>query len=340
MVLVVPDGGIQIVNLATLPSEGGRYLVEIGPMFHYLSTERDLVRASREHANGRGLLAFGNPDFDATARSAALQPGSPTGPGSAQGPSQAAPGPVTARRSGCDRFEDVLFAPLPGSAQEIGEIAALWDRQQKSGGSLRFAGADASEENFKRHAPGQSMLHIATHGFFLNADCPSGLPTWRGVGGLSQQSITPTVIKGEISLLLPGLALAGANHRRGAGAGEEDGILTAEEIVAIDLSGVEWAVLSACQTGLGELRDGEGVFGLRRAFQIAGVRSILMSLWSVEDVATRDWMGRVYRARMSGLSTVESVRSASVESLLERRREEQLTHPFYWGAFVAVGDWR
>jgi CHAT domain-containing protein len=142
-------------------------------------------------------------------------------------------------------------------------------------------------------------------------------------------------------LLLSGLALAGANRRNEAGPNEEDGILTAEEIASLDLSGVEWAVLSACETGVGEVRAGEGVFGLRRAFQVAGARTLIMSLWSVEDEATRAWMGYLYRARLEEKKdTAESVRAASLAVLEERRAKGESTHPFYWGAFVAAGDWR
>jgi CHAT domain-containing protein len=137
------------------------------------------------------------------------------------------------------------------------------------------------------------------------------------------------------------LALAGANRRQYASVAEEDGILTAEEIAGLDLAGVEWAVLSACGTGLGEVKTGEGVLGLRRAFQVAGAATLIMSLWSVEDQAARRWMRALYEARhVRGMSTAESVREASLEVLRERRSKGESTHPLFWGAFVATGDWR
>jgi CHAT domain-containing protein len=145
----------------------------------------------------------------------------------------------------------------------------------------------------------------------------------------------------ENPLLLSGLVLAGANHRSAAGAEEDDGILTAEEIAALDLSGVEWAVLSACDTGVGDIRAGEGVFGLRRAFQVAGVGTLIMSLWSVEDEATREWMTALYEARLERrLDTAEAVREASLSVLRRHREAGESTHPFYWAGFVAAGDWR
>ena len=118
-------------------------------------------------------------------------------------------------------------------------------------------------------------------------------------------------------------------------------MLTAEEIAALNLNGVEWAVLSGCDTGVGEIRAGEGVFGLRRAFQVAGVKTVIMSLWTVEDQATRQWMAALYENRLvKKLATVDAVREASVTMLRQRRAKGISTHPLYWAAFVATGDWR
>jgi CHAT domain-containing protein len=142
-------------------------------------------------------------------------------------------------------------------------------------------------------------------------------------------------------LLRSGLALAGANQCASAPAGAEDGILTAEEIAALDLTGVESTVLSACDTGVGEVRTGEGVFGLRRAFLIAGVETIVMSLWQVEDKAARRWMRALYENRLQGQGdTASAVRTASLAVLNERRSRGACTHPFFWAMFVATGSWR
>jgi CHAT domain-containing protein len=109
----------------------------------------------------------------------------------------------------------------------------------------------------------------------------------------------------------------------------------------LNLEGTEWVVLSACDTGTGQIKAGEGVFGLRRAFQIAGVRTVIMSLWSVEDQSTRTWMRALYIERFQkGASTADAVRNASVQVLQARRARSESTHPFYWAAFVAAGDWR
>jgi len=163
------------------------------------------------------------------------------------------------------------------------------------------------------------------------------------VGGLASATSTTDVRTplSEHLFSLSGLALAGANNRSSGEPGAEDGILTAEEVVSLNLEGVEWAVLSACDTGLGRIRAGEGIFGLRRAFQIAGVRTVIMSLWAVDDEATRLWMQSLYEGRLTRhLSTARAVRDASIAMLSYRRTKGLSTHPFFWAGFVAAGNWR
>jgi CHAT domain-containing protein len=188
-------------------------------------------------------------------------------------------------------------------------------------------------------AVGRQVVHLATHGFFLGAPCIVAPARTRGVGGLVN-STRPAAAIDDNPLVAAGLAFAGANG--GAGRGALDaGILTAEEITSLNLHGTEWAVLSACDTGLGTIRAGEGVFGLRRAFQIAGVRTVIMSLWSVEDQAARSWMRFLYQARLQRhLDTADAVHDANLRALSARRSGGQSTHPFFWAAFVAAGDWR
>ena len=108
----------------------------------------------------------------------------------------------------------------------------------------------------------------------------------------------------------------------------------------MNLSGTEWAVLSACDTGKGHVLAGEGVLGLRRAFQSAGAGSVIMSLWPVEDESTRHWMDYLYEARVKGATTADAVCEASVHLLRERRAHARNDNPFYWASFVAAGNWR
>jgi len=207
-------------------------------------------------------------------------------------------------------------------------------------GAVVLTGRAANEAEVKRAVVGRQVVHLATHGFFLGAGCEPGPGNTRGVGALSTASSRASALA-ENPLLLSGLALAGANRRARTGSGRDNGILTGEEVAALNLQGTEWAVLSACDTAIGEIKAGEGVFGLRRAFQIAGARTIIMSLWSVEDQAARLWMRTLYEGRFQKrLSTAQAVHDASMRVLQSRRARGQSTHPFYWAGFVAAGDWR
>jgi tetratricopeptide (TPR) repeat protein len=330
-VFVVPDGAIDLVSLATLPAAGDRYVLETGPLIHYLSAERDLARVADPPASPGGWMVLGGPDFDAAA-------GTPVVGAPIAGAARAGP------RSICPELGALRFDPLPGALAEADEVAALsvagtaargdsparGDGHGRGDGAAgggagpaiaRLSGAGATEAAFKATAPGRTILHLATHGFFVSSDCEAVR---------------------EEPLLGAGLALAGANRRaESAGAdAANDGLLTAEEIAALDLHGVEWAVLSSCGSGLGRVQAGEGVLGLRRAFEIAGVRTEIMSLWSVEDHAARDWIGRLYAHRRAGSTTAEAMRQASRDLIAARRKAGTVTHPYYWGAFVATGDWK
>ncbi len=351
-VFVVPDGSVNLVSLTALPIGQTGYLLEQGPMIHYLSTERDLVVAKNLNLVGNGLLAMGAPSFEHSSPFNAPEK-RPT-----PGGNDLFRGAV----SKCPSFQTMQFSVLPATGKEANYVAGLWKEfgPPATGSSLGpkvLLGSAADERSFKQLSPGNRVLHLATHGFFLGGDCNSALDGNRSVGGL----VTPKKPKpantkapvakaattlqavgtGENPLLLSGLALAGANRRAAATANEDDGILTAEEVASLDLSGVEWAVLSACDTGLGEIKAGEGVFGLRRAFQIAGAHTVIMSLWSVEDRAAMTWMRALYEGRLARkLDTASAVREASLVVLRQRRARGQSTHPFYWAGFVASGDWR
>jgi CHAT domain-containing protein/Tfp pilus assembly protein PilF len=344
-IFVVPDGALHRVTLAALPSGRSGYLVESEPVVHYLSAERDLVRGTPA-GRGKQLLAVGNPDFES-------EPGRPPpralemarldlSEGLAPGIGEVYRG----ARSACTDFQSSRFVPMPGALEEVREIAELWsgrfaDGHPDSDTALVLTGNASHEAILKQVAPRHNVIHIATHGFFLDRSCPLA-PETSGATKRNADSGArlAAVAAAENPLLLSGLALAGANRRDSAVRGEEDGILTAEEIASLDLSGVEWVVLSACRTGLGTVVSGEGVLGLRRAFEVAGADTLIMSLWSVRDDAARVWMRQLYEGRLEGLSTDQAVRQASLQIIEDRRRAGRSTHPFYWGAFVAAGDWR
>ena len=162
--------------------------------------------------------------------------------------------------------------------------------------------------------------------------------------------------------LLSGLAFSGANHQPEPD--QDDGILTADEIASLRLDGIDLVVLSACETGLGEVAGGEGLLGVQRAFQVAGAQTTVASLWEVDDVATRWLMERFYRNYWEKeMSKVDALREAQLYLLnhpeelrdilddpaeirgvqrLQRDEEGQPKRlsPQFWAAFVLSGDWR
>ncbi len=328
-VFIVPDGALNLVSFASLPSGTTRYLAESGPLLHYLAAERDLALLEEELPAPGKLLAMGGPDFNYRSAIHASRGSQPTAP-----PPARPINPTRAASLNCSGLDSVTFQPLPATAHEVNEIATIWKRVGRLPTTL-LLGAAATEEALKAEASQTGILHLATHGFFLAGACTGSASTTRGTGG-----VISGVAEESSPLRLSGLALAGANQRRYA-IDSDDGILTAEEVAGLDLRQAQWVVLSACDTGIGEVAVGEGVLGLRRAFRIAGARTLIMSLWSVDDDATRRWMRVLYESRLvRRLDTAASTREAELTMLRERRAAHESTHPFYWASFVAVGDWR
>ena len=198
-------------------------------------------------------------------------------------------------------FKDQNFADLPGTAEEVSKIGDILRSQKMEVTS--YTGINAIEENVKG-LKNPDILHLATHGFFIND---------------SASSINP--------MIRSGIILAGV---RNDNEGKEDGILTAYEATNLDLEGTSLVTLSACQTGLGEVRNGEGVYGLQRSIIVAGAKNLVMSLWKVDDEATAKLMSIFYQLR-SEKNNLNAFREAQIE--LRKIYPE----PFYWGAFVMLG---
>ncbi|MBK8232811.1 MAG: CHAT domain-containing protein [Candidatus Eisenbacteria bacterium] len=340
---IVPDGSLHGLAFAALPGVTTPFAIEEGFSFQSLNAERDLLPTEARPAARARFLALADPDYD-------LDPRRRAPAASPEFPSGGAFSLFRGERAHCPEFERVRWDRLPQTRREVEEVSAIWKETHEAGPHQVeiLSGSRASEAVFKAEAPGSVFLHLATHGFFLGADCAIGSDDQRGIGGLVGEPApaappAPGASASESarSLQLAGLVLAGANHRADAGPEVEDGILSAEEIAALDLRTVQLAVLSACDTGLGQPRPGEGLLGLRRALQIAGAQSVVMSLWSIEDTATRAWMEHLYRARFTQERDIPaSVAAASLAILADRRAAGRTDHPFYWAAFLASGNWR
>lgn len=325
LVFIAPDGGLNIMSFAGLMNQDGEYLIEKLPI-HYLSSGRDLLRLKDEARSATGLFALGDPDYDATPM--ARLSGSEAAPESTSELTYQATHNV---RSACEELRGTTLSQLPGTKVEVERIAESWSSTSQEPTTICF-GLGASEEAFKRDAPGNRVVHLATHGYFLEGRCQ---PTTTQRGFDSEVGYI-----GENPLLLSGLFFTGANLQ-GEGADElgvEDGILTAEEVTAMNLDGTELAVLSACETALGEVKDGEGVYGLRRAFQMAGARTVISALWPVSDKETAEMMSQLYESSRKSLP--EIMREIQLQKINDLRENKQADHPFSWGAFIALGDWR
>ena len=206
-----------------------------------------------------------------------------------------------------------MLDELPATKTEVDKIAGILDG---NGWEVKnYTGSTALEETIKESYKPR-LLHVATHGFFQ-----------------------PDTSKGSNPLLRSGLMLAGAgNTLKGENKPEgEDGILTAYEAMNLNLDNTDLVVLSACETGLGEIKNGEGVYGLQRAFKVAGAKSIIMSLWKVDDDATQELMVAFYKHWLNDAAGTESIkRNAFLKA--QKELKAKYPNPYFWGAFVMVGE--
>ena len=344
LIYLAPDGELNRLPFEALVDDQGRYLIETY-RFAYLSSGRDLLQAHPQP--GQGTVVFAGPDYDlgAARRHEVAEPLlAALSRGTAAGWRGARSGDVRGMRR---------WGPLAGAAQEA-ELVQKALQGSGYGPVTAYAGPQALEEVLKRlRAP--RVLHLATHGFFLPDQQrePEDQHGPIALGGLESGAARGLArLHGtENPLLRSGLVLAGANaldERAGpanapgaqadAAPTVEDGWVTAEEIALMDLRGTELVVLSACETGLGRVKIGEGVYGLRRAFLYAGARTLVTSLFEVPDEQTRELMGRFYGALKAGQAKLEALHGAQLELLRQRRAAGGAAHPFFWASFVLVGD--
>jgi len=243
-----------------------------------------------EKLTGSTLLAYGGVDYD-------------RGPAAVLKPRDDVRGPLLSEK------RRIKWSDLPGTAKEQAAIIALAKKALKDKPIAR-SGRDANTKQIEEDLPKARYAHIATHGFFADPEFRSALQAdpklfeYRGFGERRGGARSP--------LVLSGLVLAGAN-RLGEDAAPDHGIITAEGLIGLRMEGLELAVLSACETGLGESGGGEGVYGLQRAFHVAGCKKVIASLWKVDDAATQALMTLFYRNLWEKkLDAAEALRQAQL----------------------------
>jgi tetratricopeptide (TPR) repeat protein len=315
-VILSPDGKLNLVPFEALVDPHGHYELE-QRLVSYVTSGRDLLRAAARQPPRSSATLVAAPDY---------------------GPPRSSP------RDGLGAFR-----PLDGATAELAELPAYFVEARTLTGRRATKAALAA-------IIGPAVLHIATHGFYMRDSATALTPTpsttsagprlatsplpaftpaldsSRGIlvvsGELSASPAQPTSDDATDALDRAGLALAGANVG-------PDGIVSARELASYDWWGTQLVVLSACETGVGAVASGEGVYGMRRALVLAGTETQVVSLWSVSDTATRELMHAFYGELSRGTGRAEALRQAKLQML----RQPRFAHPYYWAAFIPAGDW-
>ncbi|GCE60930.1 photosystem I assembly protein Ycf3 [Microcystis aeruginosa NIES-4285] len=301
-ILLSPDAALNLIPFEALVDENNQYLVE---NYHitYLTSGRDLLRLKDKFASQQSPLIVADPFYGKAGEKVAL--------------TRSAGEKVALTRS--IDLSEFTFPGLPGTEQEAKAIKNILPQ------STVLTGSQATE-NAVKQVKKPNILHIATHGFFKpESNLSERNPGERNSPLQGERNVV------ENPLLRSGLVLAGVTIGQSAG---DDGVLTALETTNLNLVGTKLVVLSACDTGKGDIKIGQGVYGLRRALVIAGSESQLISLWKVSDDATKDLMVAYYERLQKGEGRSEALRQIQLGML----KGEKQKHPFYWASFIPSGD--
>ena len=321
-VYLIPDGVLNILPFSALMNDDEQYLIQTTDV-HILTSGRDLLPNDDKLSLGPYVILAG-PDYNsdqvvgaeelqiaAGRRSAAMKLGIRGAGGGLRG---------------------LNFAPLPGAEKEGRTIT---DRLvAKEHVNDVFFGEQAQERVLAEITESPEILHLATHGFFLEADDTLRKRLLK----MQRSSEIHVPPPGDNPLLRAGLAFAGINSNAqflGDIDTVNDGVLTALEVLGLNLSGTKLVVLSACETGLGEIHEGEGVYGLRRSFQEAGVAEVISSLWEVSDGGTQALMTDFYDRLLDGNPAREAFRDTQLAMI----DSPEWGYPYIWSAFMIVGSY-
>lgn len=329
-VFLSPDGNLNLIPFEIFYKPDSGFLIE-DYTFNYVSSGRDILGYGQAPKKGSKTLLLGDPDFD-------MKTEKKTSVKEIKTEAELREETTIAQRAVLLR--DLSFGRLPGTRDEVQAIQSLMGEEQVE----IYTGEDATEEVL-RIMKTPRILHLATHGFFLKDIEISPLKNPSAKRGLSiakvnQNNLSIQRIKIENPFMQSGFALAGANNTLKLRDSKNfDGIVTAEKILGLKLMGTDMVVLSACNTGVGEVKKGEGVFGLRRAFTQAGAKSLVMSMWSVPDKETKELMVEFYKNILSGqMDRCQALRQAALKEFQIIKERYGFPNPLFWGAFVFMGE--
>lgn len=329
--LISADAALWLVPWAALPLDNGDYAIE-KHQISYLISGRTLATGDSNPRPLESSLVLADPSFD-------LLPESP----------QSANKPNTLGDSTMARgLVSSDWSPLPGTAKEAHALVPYLETFLKSHPDVYLG--DRAVESVVKNAQRPRVLVLSTHGYFLEDQNSEPVELSRGVRRVTDpiqaqnkpsfQQRPREIALLENPLLRCGLVLAGANQREHLPAGADDGILTGLEIVGADLRGTELVVLSACETGLGTINNGEGVAGLRQAFQLAGAETVVSTLWKIPDEETAQLMTAFWRQLAMGRNKADALRNAQLSLIRDRREQHKAANPFFWAAFTLTGQTR
>ena len=312
-IIISPDGQLNFISFATLLTKDKQFLAQTYNV-QYVASGRDLLRELKP-STAKEVVLFANPDFDLASTAMLAKAEDRSSDGSSK----------SIRGSEKREIEDWSFGSLEGTQKERDELIkkfAGWGWTPTD-----FTAKEATKEALlKIHSP--YILHLATHGFFAKED-PTATQTEPEALLNDRQSVTKSKFF-KNPMHRSGLALAGAQTTIEAWKREEvppvenDGILTAEDVSTLDLQGTWLVTLSACDTGSGEARAGEGVMGLRRGFIQAGAQNLLMTLWPISDEVTVQIMSDFYEAAHNTGNAPEALAEVQRNWLVKLRTEKGL----------------
>jgi CHAT domain-containing protein len=348
--VIAPDGELNQVPFEALVSPTGRFVVE-DYLLSYVTVGRDVVQWGVPAVGSSSAIIVADPDYDLGAETATAEASGvwrqPRG-------NDVTTEPGAERAAGDHRRQRLLrqvqedtegFDRLPHTRPEGKAVKRLL-RTRGIDVVACWMDKDALEQRLKAvHKP--MILHLATHGFFLPNPATPARQQWAamftaqrgGLGALASPLGGSRYV--ENPLVRSGLVFAGVNSAfagQSLPAEAEDGVVTALDVLTMDLLGTELITLSACQTGQGEVRRGEGVMGLRRACTLAGARTLVMSLWTVPDKETRWLMRRMYANLLRGMGKAAALRQAQLDLIAHLRAFQGHDHPYFWAAFICQGD--